>query len=137
MLIDLKILNGNLELKYNEYTYEYTVKVDNSIDRLEIEYKLNDNCFLTIRNNNLNEGENIVYLDVFNKEKQLTYTLYVYKEKSEEVSGIDNYLNSLEVNTRNEVVETCKIQILSISVFLIIVILFSIIFRRKKIKETF
>ena len=133
MLIDLKILNGNLELKYNEYTYEYTVKVDNTVNSLNIEYKLTEGTSINIRNNILTEGENKVYLDVFDSENYETYTLIVYKQEIEEVSGIDMYLKSLEVNNTKEELELYKVQILSISIFLIIILLFSLIFKRKKI----
>lgn len=131
MLVDLKVLNGNLELKYNEYTYEYTVKVDNNVNNLELDYKLKDDCYLKIRNNNLTEGENIVYLDVYNVDTNITYTLYVYKEKAEEVSMIDNYISSIEINNTPNEVEIYKVQILTISVFILIIIIFSIMFRKK------
>ena len=125
MLKDLKILNGNLELKYNEYTYEYTVTVDNDVNSLEFEYVLDDDCYVDIKDNNLEKGENIVTLDVYNVDNSITYTFYVYKESEEEVNGIDNYMKSLEVaNTNNT--EFYKVQILSVSLF------FPFCFIRKK-----
>ena len=131
MLKDLKILNGILELKFNEYTYEYTVVVENNIDSLEIEYVLDEGCSIDIKSNYLKDGDNLVYLDVYDTDlNKVTYTLYVYKENSETVSGIDNYVSSLEVN-KDEVVSLYKVQILTVSMFLMIVIVFSIIFRRK------
>lgn len=131
MLKDLKILNGNLELKFNEYTYEYTVVVEDDIDSLEIEYVLCERCSIDIKSNFLVNGDNFVYLNVFDENlNKKTYTLYVYKEDSEVVSGIDNYVNSLEFNKAEEVV-LYKVQLLTVSMFLMIVIVFSIIFRRK------
>ena len=97
MLKDLKILNGNLELKFNEYTYEYTVTVESNINNLEIEYLLENDTYINIRNNNLNDYENIVYLDVYNVDKSITYTLYVYKGEINEVVGIDEFKKSLEI----------------------------------------
>jgi len=131
MLNDLKILNGNLELKYNKYTYEYTVTVEADINNLEFEYELEEDCYLNIRNNKLNEGENIVYLDVYNVDREETYTLYVYKETTNLVSGIDAYKQSLAV-AGNEETETYKIQLLSVGVFILIVVIFALIFRKKK-----
>lgn len=131
MLKDLKILNGNLELKFNEYIYEYTVVVEEDVDSLEIEYVLSDNCSIDIKSNYLNNGDNIVYLDVYDTDlNRETYTLYVYKESSESVSKIDNYLSSLEINKVEEI-SLYKVQLLTISMFLMIIIVFSIIFRRK------
>jgi len=132
MLEDLKVLNGNLELKYNEYTYEYTVTVEENINNLELEYILEDDCYIEIRNNELNFGENTVYIDVYNIDEKITYTLYVYKENSNVVNGIDDYKKTLEIVTTNEVA-LYKVQLLSIGIFLIIIIVFSLIFRRKKV----
>ena len=133
MLKDLKVLNGNLELKFNEYTYEYTVTVDNNIDSLELEYKLEDNCFINISNNILNDIENIVYIEVYNEENIDTYTLYVYKEKSDYTTGIDNYKKSLEIVNAREI-EIYKLQLLGVGIFLSIIIVFSIIFHHRRVK---
>ena len=132
MLIDLKITNGILELKFNKYTYEYTVTVDNNINNLEFSYELQDDCYVEIRNNELNNYENIVYLDVYNIDEFITYTFYVYKENSNEVNSIENFKESLEINGKKDM-EEYKIQILSISMFLLIILIFSIMFKRKKI----
>ena len=134
MLKDLKILNGNLELKYNEYTYEYTVTVDSNVNSLEFDYTLDDDCYIDIKDNILEKGENIVTLDVYNLDESVTYTFYVYKESEEEVNGIDNYMKSLEVaNTNNT--EFYKVQILSVSLFLTLIIIFSILFHKKKVSK--
>lgn len=131
MLKDLKILNGILELKFNEYTYEYTVVVEEDVDSLEIEYVLSEGSSIDIKSNALTDGDNIVYLNVYDEDlNQETYTLYVYKNNSEAVSGIDNYVSSLEFNQVEEL-SLYKVQILTVSIFLMIVIVFSIIFRRK------
>jgi len=130
MLKDLKILNGNLELEFNEYTYEYTVTVNADVTSLDFNYVLTEDSYINIRNNNLIQDENIVYIDVYNIDTSITYTFYVYKENSETVNGIDNFVSSLEVKN-NEEVSLYKVQILTTSMFLLIVIIFSIIFRRK------
>lgn len=135
MLKNLKILNGILELKFNEYTYEYTITVTDDVNSLEIDYKLDEDCYLTIRDNKLDYGENIVYLDVYNVDELLTYTLYVYKENSETVSGIDTYKKTLEIANANKEIETYKVQLLTTGVFLLIVIIFSILFKRDIVKR--
>ena len=134
MLKDLKILNGNLELKYNEYTYEYTVTVDSNVNSLEFDYTLDDDCYVDIKDNILEKKENIVTLDVYNVDDSITYTFYVYKESEEEVNGIDNYMKSLEVSNTNNT-EFYKVQILSVSIFLTLIIIFSILFHKKKVSK--
>lgn len=130
MLKELKILNGVLELEFNEYTYEYTVIVEDDITSLDIDYLVEENTYINVRGNILNEKDNIVYIDVYSEENTITYTFYVYKESNETVNGIDNFVSSLEVSNIEEV-SLYKVQILTCSIFLIIIILFSIIFRRK------
>ena len=130
MISNLEILNGNLELKFDPYNYIYTVKVDNDIDHLEFSYDLEKDYNVSIKDNVLNNEENIVYLDVYSIDEEVTYTFYVYKESDELISSINNYINSLEVTPKSNNIHS--IQILVVSMFLILLISFSIIFKRKK-----
>ncbi len=133
MLKELKILNGNLELKFNEYTYEYTVTVDSSVKSLELEYVLDESATLEIVDNVLDEKENIVILNVANEKDIKEYKLYVYKEDEQTVSGIDNYMKELELSKIDNI-DIYKVQFLTIGIFLAIIIVFSIIFRKKSHK---
>ena len=135
MIKDLKILNGNLELKFNEYTYEYTVVVEEGINRLDFSYELYEDTYINIRNNTLNDLKNVVYVDVYNLNEVITYTFYVSKNTSNDVSGINEYITKLEV-ANNKEIELYKLQILCVSMFIIIVIIFSIMFKRKHIKTS-
>lgn len=130
MIEELNILNGDLELKFNEYTYEYTVKVSSDITSLEFTYKLKDDANINIRNNYL-DNNSVVYVDVYNIDERVTYTFNVYKENTISSSGIDNYKKSLEV-VDIDPNYNYKVEGLCVGVFLVIVIMFSIIFKRKK-----
>ena len=130
MLNDLKILNGNLELKFDKYTYEYTVTVDSDIDHLELSYKLDDDATLEVIDNDLTGKDNIVTLKVRNGKLEDTYTLYVRKDE-EVISGIDDYKKSLEV-IKNEEIEIYKVQILGISIFLTLIVIFTLMFKKEK-----
>ena len=130
MIEELNILNGDLELKFNEYTYEYTVKVSSDITSLEFSYKLKDNVNINIRNNYL-DNNSVVYVDVYNIDERVTYTFNVYKENTLSSSGIDNYKKSLEI-VDIDPNYNYKVEGLCVGVFLVIVIMFSIIFKRKK-----
>lgn len=134
MIHDLQILNGTLELNFNEYTYFYTVTVPDNVSSLEFSYKLADDTYVEIKNNDLVEEENTVTLEVYNVNDAVTYTFLVYKNKIEDVSGIDNYMKSLEIEPKDEI-NLYKVQILSISIFFLIIIIFSIIFRSKKVNK--
>ena len=130
MIEELNILNGDLELKFNEYTYEYTVKVSSDISSLEFSYKLKDDANINIINNYL-DNNSVVYVDVYNIDERVTYTFNVYKENTLSSSGIDNYKKSLEV-VDIDPNYNYKVEGLCVGVFLVIVIMFSIIFKRKK-----
>lgn len=128
MLKDLKVLNGHLDLPFNEYIYEYTVTVNKDITYLDLEYDTLENVFVEVNKNDLNTS-NEVEIVVYNDTDIVTYKLYVYKELEQEVNGLLEYKNSLEVIDKS--IELYKIQILSISLFLILIIIFSFIFRKK------
>lgn len=131
MLNDLRILNGNLELKFDPYTYLYTVVVEEDVSSLLFDYELKDEYNIIIRNNYLNNNENIVYLDFYNDKDIITYTFYVYKEKLESSNKIDSFMNSLDIATTKDV-ELYKIQFLCCGIFMSILIIFSLIFKRKR-----
>ena len=130
MLEDLKVLNGNLDLPFNEYIYEYTLSVDEFTTKLELEYKLCEDCNIEVIGNNLNNDENIVTLNVYTVDREVNYILNVYKEKEENVNGIDSYMQSLEVENIKEF-SLYKVQLLTISIFVILLIIFSLIFKKK------
>ena len=131
MIYDLKILNGDLELPFNEYTYSYTVKVKEDVTSLEFSYKLAEDTYVEIKNNELNEKDSIVTLDVYNVNEDVLYTFYVSKESSEDVSGIENYMHSLEVG-KDEELNVLNVQLLSLGVFFLITFFFALIFKRSK-----
>ena len=95
-------------------------------------YKLDDDWKINIRNNTLNYGNNLVYVDVYNDIESKTYTFSVYKEMTEEVNGIDNYKKSLEINNVSHL-ELYKVQLLGVGLFLTIVLLFTVLFKRRRI----
>ena len=41
VLLDLEILNGVMSLKFDKYVNTYTVEVDNSVEKLQFNYKSN------------------------------------------------------------------------------------------------
>ncbi len=133
MIYDLKILNGNLELDFNPYTYEYTVTVEEDVKSLDFSYRLQDDTYIEIKNNELNDLENKVILEVYNVNEDATYTFWVYKEKLNDVSGIDNYMKSLEVNSK-ESIDLYKVEFLAVGVFFLLIITFSLIFHKKSQK---
>ena len=135
VLLDLEILNGVMSLKFDKYVNTYTVEVDNSVEKLQFNYKVENNSQVDVINNeNINEGLNYVYIIVTNEQEQNTYTLEVYKEVTKKVISTSNFETKLEVeqqvnkNTPYIIVAIC---------FVVILIIFLIIFHpRKCFKKT-
>ena len=53
MLLDLKILNGDMPLKFDKYVNNYTVEIKEDVTKLEIEYICNNDDLVTIKNNDI------------------------------------------------------------------------------------
>ncbi len=131
MLKDLKVLNGNLELAFNEYNYIYTIEVEENVLKLEMDFKYEDGVVIEVVDNDLKYNDNIVYVKASKDNKEDVYVLYVHKNIVSETSGIDIYKESLEV--KEEKVDLYKVQILSVSIFLLLVIIFCLLFKKKKL----
>ena len=135
MLLDLEILNGVMSLKFDKYVNTYTVEVDNNVEKLEFNYKVEDNSQVDVINNeNINDGLNYVYIIVTNKNEQNTYTLEVYKEVTKDVISTSNLETKLEVEQQ---VNKNTPYIIGSICFVVILIIFLIIFHpRKCFKKT-
>ena len=80
VLLDLKILNGDMPLKFDKYVNSYTVLVESNVEFLEIEYKIRDTDEIKIINNeNLNYGLNYIFLEITSDNEKNVYTLEVYR----------------------------------------------------------
>ena len=135
MLLDLEILNGVMSLKFDKYVNTYTVEVDNNVEKLQFNYKVEDNSQVDVINNeNINDGLNYVYIIVTNEQEQNTYTLEVYKEVTKEVISTSDLETKLEVEQQ---VNKNTPYIIGSICFVIILIFFLIIFHpRKCFKKT-
>lgn len=135
MLLDLEILNGVMSLKFDKYVNTYTVEVDNNVEKLQFNYKVEDNSQVDVINNeNINDGLNYVYIIVTNEQEQNTYTLEVYKEVTKEVISTSNFETKLEVEQQ---VNKNTPYIIGTICFVVILFIFLIIFHpRKCFKKT-
>ena len=135
MLLDLKILNGNMSLKFDKYVNTYTIEVKNDVESLEIEYKIRESDEIKIINNdNLETGLNYVFLEITNESEKNMYTLEVYKEVTKDVISTSNLETKLEVEQQ---VNKNTPYIIGTICFVVILIIFLIIFHpRKCFKKT-
>lgn len=126
---DLAILNGVLSLKFDPLNTIYTVTTSENITSLELNYKLSEGASIKIDNNNLINDFTDVVLTVSKDNNQSIYHLYVYKENTSVNTKINN---TLEVNIpKKEELPNYIAPLISIICFLIILIVFTILFRKK------
>lgn len=131
MLLDLKILNGDMPLKFDKYVNSYTVLVESNVEFLEIEYKIRDTDEIKIINNeNLNYGLNYIFLEITSDNEKNVYTLEVYREKVENVMKYQE----VTLGSGDKVMNENTPYIISFVCFLVILLFFIVIFVRKKSK---
>ena len=131
MLQDLKILNGDLSLKFDPLNTKYTITMTSNDNYLKLEYKIAETDTISVIGNNLTKDYNEVIITVYNEEKSMNYYLYVYKEETSEVNVNINELVNVETPIKEEITEYAIPTISSIC-FLIILFSFVILFRKKK-----
>ena len=130
MLSDLEIINGELSPAFDSLNNIYSVTVSEDVDELVMEYSTTDGYIVNvIDNQDLDEGENEVYLQVIKDEEINTYTLLVYKESSEPVFNYEYMPETIEVES--ELPEYVAPLIIG-SCILIILIFAILLFKRKK-----
>lgn len=131
VLLDLKILNGDMPLKFDKYVNSYTVLVESNVEFLEIEYKIRDTDEIKIINNeNLNYGLNYIFLEITADNEKNVYTLEVYREKVENVMKYQE----VTLGSGDKVMNENTPYIISFVCFLVILLFFIVIFVRKKSK---
>ena len=131
MLEDLKILNGSISPDFKSNVYEYEVVVDNTTFSLLINYQIsNDKTIVIYGNDNLTEGQNHVLIEICDGKTVETYTLNVFKEETKSAASYEEF-DSIEVPIENTLLKDITTPGIFGIGFLIIIILFCIIFKRK------
>lgn len=93
----------DVEFEFNKNTYEYTIEVENNVDKLILNYETEDKNAKVekVANEELIVGENKIDLIVSNEDSKTTYTLTIIrKDKITEVS-----------NNETEILEALKQEI--------------------------
>ena len=130
MLNDLEIINGELSPEFDCLNNIYSVTIPENVDELVMDYSVTDDYIVNvIDNKDLASGENEVYIQVIKDEEINTYTLLVYKESSEPVFNYDYNLDTVEVE---EELPEYVAPLIGGSCFLIILIVFLLLFKKRK-----
>ena len=130
MLLDLKILNGDMPLKFDKYVNNYTVEIKEDVTKLEIEYICNNDDLVTIKNNdNLDFGINHIFIEVVNNEEKNVYVLEIYKKRDENV--FNEIKIESEIKNEEKIPNYVPIGLIVVR-FFIILLTFWILFHKKK-----
>lgn len=121
-LSDIIISNGEISPKFDKDTYEYNVKIDNKVDKLDINaIPVDKNSKVEIiGNDNLTEGKNLVLIKITDENGYTKYyQLNVEKEGTKKILGLSIF---------------GFISILLIILLLIIILLVMLLKRKKEEK---
>ena len=130
MLLDLKILNGDMPLKFDKYVNHYTIKISEDVYSLEIDYKCSENDTIKILNNeNLGYGTNYVFIEVTSNNEKNMYTLEVYKK---ETKNVFNETKIINIEPKEEKLQDYIPVGLIVGGFFIIILTFWLLFHKKK-----
>ncbi|MCM1052929.1 MAG: hypothetical protein NC483_03025 [Ruminococcus sp.] len=131
MLKNLEILNGDMPLKFNSLNTIYTINLYTDDDILKFNYEIDSNDKISVAGNNLTDDINEVVLTVYNDLESESYYLYVYKNEDTLISKDSSSLTSLEIASKEEV-STYAAPTIGAICFLIILLTFTLLFKKKK-----
>ena len=131
MLKDLKILNGELSVKFDPLNTRYTVNMTNSDTKLELEYEIDEDDEISIFGNSLDGQDDLVVISVYNDDELMSYYLEINPLESKNVNLEQDYFASLELNSKQEVPKYVAPVIAGVC-FLIILFFFAILFKKRK-----
>ena len=130
MFYYFNIENGILNEEFNEKTLSYEVIIEKDVTKLDFNFKMYEGYTINIvGNENLNEGDNYIFLEITHDNKTTTYTFKATKEKSETVFSYNEPV-MLEIKKKEKNIN--YIPIVFIPCLIIVLILFKIIFKKKK-----
>lgn len=131
MLKDLKILNGELSVKFDPLNTRYTVNMTNSDTKLELAYEIDEDDEISIFGNSLDGQDDLVVISVYNDDELMSYYLEINFLESKNVNLEQDYFASLELNSKQEVPKYVAPLIAGVC-FLIILFFFAILFKKRK-----
>ena len=128
MLKSFKVNNGYMTSEFSPEVFSYEINLDDNEPFLDFTYTAEGKVTI-YGNQNLTYGLNHILIEVYDNNEVVTYTFIVNKEKVFQTLG--EVLPSYEGNIKENFLSDIRIPCISSVTFLIIVILFCIIFKRK------
>lgn len=131
MLKDLKILNGEMTLKFDSLNTVYTINMLEDDSELKFEYEIDEDNHISIFDNKLDSDENIVVITVYNDEKMMSYYLKVYQKMTTTMNKNVNNMTSLGIEAKKEV-PSYAVSSIGAVCFLTILLFFTLLFKKNK-----
>jgi len=131
MLKDLVIMNGDIGLSFDPLNTIYTVNLTDDANILKFQYEINENDNISIFGNELKNGLNEVVITVYNDKEEMSYYLYVYKEKTLNASENIDTKTALNI-VGKEKVSDYALPSISVICFLTILLFFTLLFKKNK-----
>jgi len=131
MLKDLKIINGEMSLKFEPLNTIYTINLTDDANVLKFQYEIEEGDNISIVGNELFGGTNEIVITVYNDLEEMSYYLYVYKEIILNASENVNIGTELNINDKTKISDYALPSI-SVVCFLLILFFFVLLFKKNK-----
>lgn len=131
MLKDLTIINGDMGLKFDPLNTIYTINLTDDDNILKFQYEINEGDSISVVGNELVGGLNEVVITIYNDVEEMSYYLYVYKEKLLNVNENVETKTALNI-VPNESISNYALPSISVICFLTILLFFSLLFKKNK-----
>lgn len=131
MLKDLTIINGDMGLKFDPLNTIYTINLTDDANILKFQYEINEGDSISVVGNELVGGLNEVVITIYNDVEEMSYYLYVYKEKLLNVNENVETKTALNI-VPNESISNYALPSISVICFLTILLFFSLLFKKNK-----
>lgn len=129
-LESLTIKNGELSIPFDRLNNEYTVLLEKEEYRLELEYKVEENITVFVKDNQDLMNNSVVTISLTDEKNIVEYHFQILKEEEEVTTNV--FLEDNPVSIEPSFMYEYKIYIIPSIGFLLIFITFKLLFHKKK-----
>lgn len=129
-LESLTIKNGTLSIPFEPLNNEYTVLLDREVEELALEYKVDEKITVLVSNNENLKNNSVVTITLTQEKDTVEYHLQILKEEEEEIASV--FLEQKPMPIETNFMFEYKNYIIPAVCFLLILIVFKILFHKKR-----
>lgn len=127
-LESLTIKNGKLSIPFDKLNNEYTVILESKEYHLELEYEVDDNITVFVKDNQDLMNNSIVTISLTDEKNIVEYHLQILKEEEEQTSSV--FLEEKSISIETSFMYEYKIYIIPSVCFLLLFITFKLLFHK-------